>query len=177
MCFMKNKSRIWTVISIIFVLILCICACSGKNEKNADNFNFKLNFGVAGGKNCIDTYNGTFTKDLIDNGTETIEFTIPNDKMQEIYKAFLEYNIFALPNDVSGKPIMRPEYTFIFSYTWGDETRTIVCDEADLNVIWAEDNRIPDTHKRMVKFAYIIVEYIYGTEEYQKMPLSEGGYA
>jgi hypothetical protein len=173
-----SKKVIFTII-VIFTSILCLSACSGiaeKDEKTFENFNFIFFFGFAvetKQANCINTYEGIFTKDLIQSGTETIDFNIPEDKMKEIYDAFLEYNISDLPDDVSGESMTRPAYTFIFTYTWGSEKRTIVCNEADFHT----RGKNPDTHKRLVKFADMIVEYIYSTEEYKNMSPATGGYA
>lgn len=164
--------KVISIAGIFFIIILLMTACSDsykKNEKNIDNFSFTLNFGCAGGINCVDTYNGTFTKDLIRNGTETIEFIIPDDKMREIYEAFLEYNISELPDDVSRESTMSPEFTYIFSYTWGKEMRTIIC-----NAVYFY--KAPDMHKRLVQFADMITEYIYSTEEYLNMSPAEGFY-
>ena len=166
---MKTKKIIFIICIIFVLLFLSACSDSGVNlEKNFDNFNFTLNFGCDDGINCIDTYNGKFTKDLI-LGTETIDFIIPEDKMREIYDAFIKYNIAELPNDVSGVDAMRPKYVYILKYTWGNETRTIICDPVNTQ-------KAPETHIRLVKFADMITEYIYGTEEYQNMSPANGGY-
>jgi len=157
---------------IIFIILLSFAACSDNNkanlEKNFDNFKFTLNFGCDDGINCIDIYNNKFTKDLIP-GTETIDFIIPEDKMREIYEAFLEYDIAGLPDDVSGVDSMRPKYTYVLKYTWGNETRTIICDAVNTY-------KAADTHLRLAKFADMITEYIYSTDEYQNMSPAKGGY-
>ena len=165
--------KIIFIAGMILIILLFLTACSGNDkigEKNFYNFKFTLNFGAAGGINCIDTYNSKFTKDLIQNGTETIDFIIPEDKMREIYEAFLEYNIAELPDDVSrNDTYISPKYTYIFTYTWGNETRTIMCDAV-------YTYKAPDAHIRFVNFADMIREYICGTEEYKNMPPAEGGY-
>ena len=58
-------------VTIIFVLLLLIAAntgCGNTSDNSVNDlpydFNFNIDFGVLG-RNNIDTYNSTFTKDLI----------------------------------------------------------------------------------------------------------------
>lgn len=152
------------------------------NADTSDDFNFSINFGTYG-KNCIDTYNSTFTKDLVSDGTETIDFVIPADKMQEFYMAFEEYKISELPDDINiaAKSSMGKSQTMIASfnrnysitYTYKEKTRTIRCNDSGP---WDAENGPPDTRNRLVDFVSLIEEYIYSTEEYQNMSPSVGGY-
>jgi len=168
-------------IILCLTIILFLTACSKPiPEKNVENFTFSLEFGSGPiPLNCIDTYEGTFTKDLINFSneheyrTQTIEFNIPDEKMQEIYDLFLEKEIYDLPDDVSGESFIRPSSHIIFKYTWGDETRTIICNNAYLTFT---DRRVSETHSRLVHFAFFITEYIYSTEEYQNMKPTIDGY-
>jgi len=146
-----------------------------------DDFNFAIDFGIMG-KNNIDTYSSTLTKDIIIAGRETIPFTIPADKMQEIYEAFAEYQIPGLPADINAFALSSmgdrttcrtPASTYTLTYTCNGATRTIVCDDGGP---WDADAGPPDARDRLVALVESVAEYIYGTEEYQKMPPAEGGY-
>ncbi|WHT48562.1 hypothetical protein QNH10_01620 [Sporosarcina thermotolerans] len=50
-----------------------------------DDFGFSLQFGITK-KNEINTFNGTFTKDLITAGTVTTDLTLTEEEMVSIYE-------------------------------------------------------------------------------------------
>jgi len=150
-------------------------------SKIPDNFNFNISFGFYG-KNNINTYSNTFTKDLIEAGTEAIDFIIPPEKIREIYEAFLESKIYELPDDINAEVenIEGKEYTswepfdsYTLTYTYDNVTRTIVCEDGGP---WYADSGPTDSRNRLVKFVGIITDYIYSTEVFQNMSSSVGGY-
>jgi len=169
-------------IAIILAVALCM-TLAGCTRPNTDNhtFDFKIDFGIMG-RNCIDTYNNTFTKDLVVAGQETIDFVIPDDKMQEFREAFVKYKIDKLPGDINaeieiieGETYMEttPASSYTLTYTYNNETRTIVCHEGGP---WLADSAPPDTCIRLVAFVDTISAYIFSTDAYKQMSPSEGGY-
>ena len=146
-----------------------------------DDFNFTIDFGTYG-KNNIDTYHNTFTKDLVIAGTETIDFVIPAEKMREIYEVFEEYKISGLPDDINAEvkhdtgqnyTAWTPSARYSLTYTCDGKTRTIVCEDGGP---WYADSGPPDSRNRLVAFVSFVSEYIYSTKDYQKMSPGEGGY-
>ena len=164
---MKKKCVLFFILTMF--CLSCMTACGSE-----DKFNFKLNFGLGGGIGCIDTYNNTFTKDMIPNGTEIIDFNIPDDKMKEFYEAFLEYEIYDLPEDISIEPSVSPAYTYILTYTYNKQTKTIIYNNVYFGV--GMNTGSSEKHDQFVKFANKIRDYVYNTEEYLNMPPAEGGY-
>ena len=67
--------------------------------ESLDDFNFELNFSTYGWDR-IDTYNGTFTKDLVASGTKTIKFTIPDNIKKGIYDLLMDIDIMSFPNEL-----------------------------------------------------------------------------
>jgi len=163
--------KLTSVIIILIFTSLCISACSENDEKLFRRFNFSLNFGYGLSVNCVDTYNDTFTKDLI-RGTETIKFIIPEDKMREIYETFLEYEIYDLPENISGGACIEPTYAYIFTYTYGKSKKTITCSDVDTSGYFSGKA----TSENFVSFAHMIRDYIYDTEEYKNMSPVNGYY-
>jgi hypothetical protein len=165
------------------ILITTLASCriesgSPLTEQMPSDFNFSISFGI-GRKNKIDTYEGTFTKDLIIDGTETISFLIQADKMREMYEAFIELEIYKLPDDINADtPIgdtalhITPDAQYSLTYTLNSETKTVSCDDGGP---WNADG-LPETRDRLVEFIDFVSEYIYGTEEYKNMKPAEGGY-
>jgi hypothetical protein len=181
--FMKKH---WFLLACIMLMTGCQ-AVNGQilNANESDmpgDFNFLIDYGICG-NNRIDTYSGTFTKDLIIAGTETIDFTIPADKMREIYHAFAEYEVSGLPDDINSEIDLNiagrsytthePYAVYALTYTCNEETRTIVCNDGGP---WYADSGPPDTRGRLVAFVTYITEYIYSTEDYKNMSPAEGGY-
>ena len=169
---------LWLTLQLLLAML-----SGGGNAASAaqmpDDFNFTIHFGIDG-KNCIDTYNHTFTKDLIAKGTATIDFVIPADEMREIYRAFVEYQIAGLPYNMNIKPVIgglyssyEPAPTYAITCTCDQVTKTVICDDGGP---WDAVSGPPDTRDRLVSFIKIVEDYIYSTPDYQNMPPSEGGY-
>ena len=95
------------------------------------DFNFNLSFGIYG-KNNINTYGNTFTKDLVLNGLETIDFYISEEKKIDIYNAFVEYKIYELPANINAEAelsigdsimIRHPAAQYTLTYTLNNAER------------------------------------------------------
>jgi hypothetical protein len=99
--------------------------------------------------------------------------------MQEIYTAFMEYNIPELPDDINahvsiGEESLHitPADNYTLSYICNNETRTIICDDGGP---WNASGP-SELRDRLVNFVDLVREYIRGTKQYQDMPPAEGGY-
>ena len=169
-------------LALVFAFAGCDTPADFIPDPNAPaDFAFSIDFGIYG-KSNIDTYKNTFTKDLVEDGRKTIDFVIPADKMQEIYEAFVEYNIFGLPADINAAAnISDPELAmawtpcseYSLTYTFNGEKRTVVCNDGGP---WDAENGPSAERNRLVDFVRFIVEYIYSSNEYQNMPPTKGGY-
>ena len=105
---------------ILFTLILSACNQSNKDSNKVDvsisnetgsavqamsedmpnDFGFSIQFGV-GKNNEIDTFKGTVTKDLIEDGTATADVTFPDEELAEIYEKMKDVNIIEAKNFTS----------------------------------------------------------------------------
>jgi len=146
--------------TVVIIFIIFLMGCSADEEE----FNFLLEFGTqfAG---FVDTYNDTLSWGARYNPA-TINFVIPEDKMREFYEAFLNYEIYDLPEDVSGVDnSYRPLPIYAFTYTYKNEKRTVTCT--------GRDPILPDTipvttHQRFIVFALMITDYISDIPDYKK---------
>lgn len=138
-----------------------------------DDFNFRLNFNTLG-KEQIDTYRGTLTKDLVMDGTKTVKFKIPNDVKKEIYKLMIDINILSFPDTlkVDGMAVT-PSCDYKLTATINGRVKTIVWKEGFYPSMI--DN-LPKDNVNFLKLVKYISDYIYGTEEYKNMPQAKGGY-
>ena len=74
---MKNKTIVIIIsILVIFVMTGFLILCQKDNQiQKPDDFNFIFMYGV-GGKNEIDTFKGTYTKDMVTEPSITIDFKL-----------------------------------------------------------------------------------------------------
>lgn len=160
---------------LCIALFISLVSCANNSQAHGtapDDFNFSLCFGVDG-KNKLDTYKETFTKDLVIDGTETIDFAIPKEEKQRIYEALLQYGIDQMPDDLSVDDYyLTPANHLIFTYTCQNRTKEIVWS----NGYWSEDDSLPEQNNRFLRFVKIICEYIQETDQYKNMSPSRGGY-
>ena len=178
--------KTFIILSLFLTLIALLSGCvksgdPGKLEM-PDDFAFSLSFGFEG-KNNIDTYNGTFTKDLVSAGTETISFLIPSDEMKKIFESFVSNNIAGLPDDINVEAqasmgdtasSQTPAEFFTLTYTCNQETRTIVCNDGGP---WDGRKGPTDSRNRLVTFVDYVREYVFSSDEYKEMSPQVGAYS
>jgi len=157
-----------TIILLMIFLIAGLSSCVNDNSDDLlipNDFNFSISFGI-NGYSKIDTYNGTFTKDLVKGGTETIPFIIPVEQMQEIYNAFMKFHVSELPDDINEYAMESigenwdgfiPASNYTLTYTKNQETRTIVCYDGGP---WDVHKGPPDAYKQLRQFVDFVCEYI-----------------
>ena len=98
----KKRGLLLTIVFIIIVLAGCQTngfevVLSSRNtvtvqqlpERMPSDFNFSIAFGVEK-RNEINTFNGTVTKDLISDGTKTIDLMFNEEEMKTIYEKINE---------------------------------------------------------------------------------------
>ncbi len=161
---------------LILLLVICISFISISLflRNKQDDFNFRLNYSVLG-REQIDTYNNTFTKDLVINGTKTIQFKIPVEVKNKIYSLMREIDIMSFPDTLENAGIsVSPS---------SDYKLTVLIDGKTKTIIWKEGlypemtNNLPRNNREFLKLVKYIQDYIYSTKEYKSMPEANGGYA
>lgn len=138
-----------------------------------NDFNFRLNYNIYG-KYQIDTYEGTFTKDLIEDGIKTIDFAIPYSTKKDIYKIMMDINIMSFPENlkIDGIDITPP----------CDYNLTVTINGKTKNIIWEKGfheqmtDNLPEDNVKFLRLVKYISDYIYNTDEYREMPKANGGY-
>lgn len=138
-----------------------------------DDFNFCLNYNTDG-KCQIDTYKGTFTKDLVLDGTKTIDFVIPDSVKKDIYRMIVDLNITSFPKrlKVDGMSVS-PSCDYKLTVTINGKTKNIVWEEGFPTSM--TDN-LPEDNVKFLRLVKYVSDYIHNTDEYRKMPKANGGY-
>ncbi len=142
-------------------------------DKNLDDFNFQLNFNTYG-KDQIDTYKGTFTKDLVMDGTKTIEFKLPNYIKKDIYNSMMDIDIMSFPDTLKVEGMsVTPSCDYKLTVTIKGKTKVIIWNEGFYTDM---TTNLPKDNVNFLKLVKDIRDYIYSTDEYKNMPKANGGY-
>jgi hypothetical protein len=167
---MKMKYPIATVIMLVII------GCTG-NSSRSDDFDFVLKYGVAAG-NIINTFEGTYTKDMVVEPDTTIDFLLSPEEMAKIRKMMVEVNVFDYPNHFdppmsdSGESrfgrMTMPYPTYELKIRMGDREHEI---------IW-HDSRESSARKalRLRKMILQILKIIHSKEKIENLPPAKGAY-
>jgi len=171
---MKYKSTTSTfrskyVVALVIMSFLLILGCSGSMQQ-ADtqyprDFNFVFNYGVQN-KNQLDTFNNTYTKDLIQNGLKKVSFRLTEDEKETIYRKMLAIDLFSYPKYNEGM-IFEPTSGFHFVVQHNGEKQTIA---------WNGGISENPTDQKFGSLVRLVIEIIESHKEYKALPKAKGGY-
>lgn len=133
-----------------------------------NTFDFKISFGVDA-KNIIDTYNDTFTKDLIP-GSATANLKFTDDEMDSFYGEMKKIEILKYPDifKPQNNVIMQPHSTYDIK---------VQVDGMVKEIHWVDDNDSQEPKAVALRnLINHISNIIYSKDKYRKMPAAKGGY-
>ncbi len=135
-----------------------------------DNFNFVIKYGYQG-KNKINTYNNTFTKDLVRDGTVMINLILTNDEMDYIYNEMAKIAIvnYSKKFYVPSNKEVQPHQNYYFKIQLNDKTKEIYWKDTDP---YTKD-KAADNLRNLVEKVKNIIEQ---KEKYKSLPKASGGY-
>ncbi|PYZ94870.1 hypothetical protein CR194_04920 [Salipaludibacillus keqinensis] len=152
---------------LLFVLSACNSTVSEElPEEKPDDFAFSLKYGVTAA-NELNTYDDTYTKDLVEDGTATTDLVLSNEEMKMIYEKFRNADVLGLPEEQGGSTCMDP-------YNRYELTMTV--DGEEYNLKWdtsCESRALNNWEETRIS---IDNEMIDPKEEYQSLPEPNGGY-
>lgn len=161
------------LLSVIF-LVLLLGACSLFNrmpEKMPDDFDFSVQFGV-NKNNEINTYDGTVTKDLIEDGKVTANITFSNEEKEFIYEMMKEINIIEnkklTPSFLKQNCFQEPHEDDRWKITMNGETYTY-----DISGVYCEPS---EDAKELIELRNEIFRIVKEKQAYQELPEAKGGY-
>jgi hypothetical protein len=164
----------------IIVLFIVICSlvigeCSSPTIQNEmPDFNFLLKYGV-GGRNEMNTFHGTLTKDLIVDSSITISFRLSNDELSVIRDRLYSIRFFDYPDTMKTqhkgrhiKKFVAPHDTYFLRVQLGTQTKAVFWEDSDLS-----DDARAIALRSTIKLIRGIIET---RPEYQRLPKARGGY-
>lgn len=137
------------------------------------DFGFRAAYGVTA-KNAMDTFAGTFTKDLVLNGQATTDLRLTAEEMQSLYRDLVEmqsrWQLFTTPFSLEDTGMfVTPSIVYRLEWSVGDFSAIpIVWDDS----ILSSDPKAVDLRDWFDKLRRMIE----ARPEYEALPPAKGGY-
>lgn len=133
------------------------------------DFAFSVRFGITG-KNEINTFNGTVTKDLVVKGTAQAELVFTDSELADIYARLRTINIYRELN-------LEPDSRNCVQTPFDEEHWRIRLDGEERSFYWDEENcEITADAKLMKELRSYIFELVKSKPAYLELPEAVGGY-
>ncbi|TSB45558.1 hypothetical protein [Alkalicoccobacillus porphyridii] len=158
------------LISVSTVVILSACnpfnSCTSPlPEEMPDDFEFSLQYGYSM-SNELNTFENTFTKDLIADGTDTTEMVLSEEERMFIYGKLRSVDLWALPTE-TGTPCYEPHESYHL---------TMIADGEETNLEWKTSCSAKKLNQWKRVMNEIEDDIIHVRQEYQELPEASGGY-
>ena len=160
-----------SLVMLAFVVLQLSCTDGGTGPQDR-RFNLLVKYGIDA-HNELNTFNDTFTKDLILDGTVATKLVLSQSDFDSIESRLLSIDIFSYPD------------TFVAQHTGTDAFLTpyptyvlkLICDSRWKDVFW-EDSRVSsDTRATKLRQALEFVrKLVEAKPEYRQLPPARGGY-
>ena len=153
---------------------------------NTSQFNIIFRYGVAGAKyrNELNTFNCTFTKDMVNKPPVQTRLYLNNSEMEAIYNEIVEIDFFSYPTIFDYKPsgdiigTKHPYSIFYLEVRNGTMTHGVAWN--DKHVMQANNSYVlvgDERYDGLLELVYFIKHIIYAQPEYQGLPRPSAGYA
>jgi hypothetical protein len=165
-------------LSIIAGLVM-VCVLPGmtgcdNQASGKPGFNLIFKYGVTA-KNELDTFKGTYTKDLILDPSITIELRLSEEEMDRIYQKMVKIDFFNYPDEFTvsvpaGESVgmVTPHSTYYFKVEYNSEEKELK---------WEDKITNPDEKAaKLRELINLIKSIIESREEYKKLPEPKSGY-
>jgi hypothetical protein len=167
----RMKRFILSVLSICLILGLSGCNAAPPVESN---FNLIFRYGV-GAKNELNTFEGTFTRDMVLDPSITVKLSLSQEELDRIYQKMAEIDFFNYPDEFSvtvpaGEPavIKTPYSTYYFKVEYDSKIKELW---------WVDEIHNQNTEAdKLRELVSLIINAISATEEFKKLPTPKGGY-
>ena len=162
------------VVSLALVLaLLGTMGCSASTHRES-NFNLIFRYGVMS-RNELNTFEGTYTKDMIMDPSITVNLPLSQEELDRIYQKMVEIDFFSYP-DVFSVSVTPPELIGIviphLSYYFKVEY------DSKIKELWWEDEITNEDEKaeKLRELIRLIKAIVESKEECEKLQPPTGGY-
>jgi hypothetical protein len=173
---LSDKVSKLKVCLFILLISLTLSTCSAPPVRDHKRgFNILVRYGFGGGRNELNTFQGTFTKDLILDCVTTIPLQLSNEDLSAIEERLADIRFFDYPEDFIPPPanphalkLVEPHETYFFIVQVGSRTKVVSWEDSD----WSGHPRAVAL-REAVKFIRSIIE---SKAEYKGLPPTRGIY-
>ena len=168
-----NKS--WLTIAGL-ALVVAVTGLTGCTSRPAEvsNFNLIFKYGVTA-RNALNTFEGTYTKDMIMDPSITVELSLTEEELDKIYQKMLDVDFFNYPDEfsVSVSPLgltkmVTPYSSYYFKVEYDSTVKELSWDD--------EIVKRDEKADRLRELIRLIRDIIESKEEYKQLPEASGGY-
>jgi hypothetical protein len=171
----KKIVLILTIFCILTILAISLAAIRSPilgnlvfpydSSKNSINIDFK--FGVTA-RNELNTFDGTFTKDLIYDGTIKTRLILSQQELTQIKTKLLDMGFFDYPSSFQSQGIISPRDNYVLKVQIGSDIK---------EVSWYSDSNLDSKTDADLNELYNLVTGIINEKlEYKLLPAANGGY-
>ena len=134
------------------------------SSNNPVNIVFK--FGVVA-RNELNTFDGTFTKDLIIDGTITTRLILSKEELNQIQKRFIDIGFFGYPETFPSRGAVTPRSDYYIKVQNGSTVK---------EVTWYSDSVSDTRTEDLRQLNSLLTDMIMEKLEYKLLPPANGGY-
>jgi hypothetical protein len=164
---MKNKLLVG--IGIVAVLVIMGFMVFDKPtpppETPSADFNFVFRYGV-GAKNELNTFSGTYTKDMVMDPSITTSLVLSESERATIYQKINEIGL--LKNDIV------PNKGNIYVTPCSNYSLKVRADNVEKEISW--DDCRGEINEKLQELTDHIISVIQSNEAYKNLPAAKGGY-
>ena len=90
------------ILAGVLAMVMSLVGTAGcdEAEPEAAGFNLEFRYGVMAG-NILDTFEGTYTKDMVTDLPITVELSLSDEEKETIYQKMVEIDFFDYPEEFS----------------------------------------------------------------------------
>ena len=156
---------------LLFSLLSISCSHSTIPSEPRD-INLKFSYGV-NARNFLNTFQNTYTKDLISSGDTTVPFTLSATDLNQILSKMNEINFFSYPDTFivptgDTVSIVMPFSTYNFEVSYKLVNK---------HLFWRDEIMNESVQATKLRELIVLIEVIIQSNpEYSKLPPAQGGY-
>jgi len=128
------------------------------------SFNLIFKYGV-GAKNELNTFDQTYTKDMVMDPPVTIKFKLSDGELAGVYQKISDLKLFDIVRPTEGNMMVKPCSNYYLKVQ-------IDSDQKELS--W--DNCHGEINDKLQQFTEYIISIIESKEDYKKLPIPRGRY-
>lgn len=147
------------------------------NTTRESNFNLIFRYGIMA-KNVLDTFQGTYAKDMVRDPNILIHLSLSEEEMVRIYEKMVEIDFFNYPDrfSISAPPgvptgMVTPYSSYYFKVEYNSKIKELWWNDQIVYKDYRDEKA--DRLRELIKLIRDLVE---STEEYQKLPEPTSAY-